>query len=79
MVDLARINELAERLAAALPPGAQQLQQEVEAQFRKILGKAFAGLDLVNREEFLAQTAALERATIKLQALEQRLQALEQN
>lgn len=77
MIELSRIDELAQRLAAALPPGAQQMREEAEAQFRAVLGKGLASMDLVTRADFEQQKAALERATIKLKALEQRLAELE--
>ena len=77
MIELSRIDELAQRLAAALPPGAQQMREEVEAQFRAVLSKGLSSMDLVTRADFEQQKAALERATIKLKALEQRLAALE--
>ena len=77
MIELNKIDELAARLTAALPPGAQQMREDVEAQFKAVLSKGLASMDLVSREDFEIQKAALERANIKLQALEQRLAALE--
>ena len=78
MIELSRIDELAQRLAAALPPGAQQMREEVEAQFRAVLSKGLSSMDLVTRADFEQQKAALERATVKLKALEQRLAQLEE-
>ncbi len=77
MIDLSKIDELAQRLSDALPPQAQQFREEMEAQFRQVLKKGLNAADLVSREDFEAQKNALERATVKLQALEQRLAALE--
>ena len=77
MIALTRIDELAQRLAAALPPGAQQMRTEAEAQFRAVLRKGMASMDLVSRADFDDQKAALERATAKLKVLEQRLAELE--
>lgn len=76
-MDLSKIDELAARLAAALPPGARQVREDAEAQFRQLLRRAFEKMDLVTREEFDAQKAVLERAMVKLEALQRQLEALE--
>lgn len=80
MIDLAKIDELAARLAKALPPmpdGAQKMRDDAQAQFRAILGKGLAELGVVTREDYELQKAALARAEEKLAALEQRLVELE--
>ncbi|MEJ2534607.1 MAG: accessory factor UbiK family protein [Gammaproteobacteria bacterium] len=78
MIDLQKIDELAQRFGAALPPGAQQFRSELEAQFRAILSRGLQAMDLVTREEFDLQKAALERAQAQMKALQERLEALEQ-
>ena len=78
MIDLTKIDQLAERLGALLPPGAQQFRGDLEAQFRTVLRSALGKMDLVSREDFEIQKAALERATATLKDLEQRLQDLEE-
>jgi hypothetical protein len=78
MIDLQKIDELAQRFGAALPPGAQQFRSELEAQFRTILSRGLQAMDLVTREEFDLQKAALERAQAQMEALQERLEALEQ-
>ncbi|NIM69307.1 MAG: accessory factor UbiK family protein [Xanthomonadales bacterium] len=77
MLDLGKIDELVKKLTEALPPGAAQLQEDLEVQFRAILKKAFERMELVTREEFDIQKAVLERAQVKLAALERQLQELE--
>jgi BMFP domain-containing protein YqiC len=77
MIDLSKIDDLAKRLAGALPPGAQQMRDDAEAQFRGVLRKALASMDVVTREDYEIQKAALQRAQEKLQRLEDRLAALE--
>lgn len=79
MIDISRIDELAKRLADALPPGARQVREEAEAQFRQLLKRAFKQMDLVTREEFDAQNAVLERAMVKLESLQRQLDALEED
>jgi BMFP domain-containing protein YqiC len=77
MIDMTRIDELAARLAAALPPGARQVGADMEAQFRQLLLRAFARMDLVTREEFDIQKGVLERTQLKLEQLQQQREQLE--
>jgi BMFP domain-containing protein YqiC len=77
MIDLKKIDELAARLAEALPPGARQVREDAETQFRQLLRRTFEKMHLVTREEFDAQKAVLERAMVKLEALQRQLEALE--
>jgi len=77
MIDLAKIDELAARLASALPPGAQQLREDAETQFRGVLRKTLGAMDVVTREDFELQKKALARASEKLERLESRLAELE--
>jgi len=77
MIDLSKIDDLAKRLAGALPPGARQMREDAEVQFRAVLHKTLASMDVVTREDYEIQKAALERAQEKLAALEDRLAELE--
>ncbi len=76
MINLARIDEIVERLTASLPPGASALREELESQFKTILKATFEKMDLVSREEFEQQSALLERAQARLEALQQQLDEL---
>lgn len=71
------IDELARRLADALPGGLKALQHDAEQNFRAVLQAGLSRLDLVTREEFDVQAAVLKRTREKLDALEMRLDALE--
>lgn len=71
------IDELARRLAEALPGSLKALQADAEQNFRAVLQASLARLDLVTREEFDVQTAVLRRTREKLAALEARLKELE--
>jgi ubiquinone biosynthesis accessory factor UbiK len=71
------IDELARRLAEALPGGLKTLQADAEQNFRAVLQAGLSRLDLVTREEFDVQAAVLKRTREKLEALEARLAALE--
>lgn len=71
------VDELARRLADALPQGLRTLQADAEENFRAVLQATLARLDLVTREEFDVQAAVLRRTREKLSVLEVRLAALE--
>lgn len=71
------IEGIAKKLADALPQGLRSIGDDLEKNFRAVLRSSLAKLDLVTREEFEVQEAVLARTREKLQALEQRLQALE--
>ncbi len=72
-----QLEELAAKLAQALPPGLKGLRRELEDNFRAVLRAHLDRLDLVSRERFDVQAELLARTQQKLQRLEQRLDALE--
>jgi ubiquinone biosynthesis accessory factor UbiK len=76
-MDAFRIDEIARRLLERVPPALRSVQADLEANFRAVLRERLSKLDLVNRDEFDAQTRVLERTRAKLEALEARLEALE--
>ncbi len=78
VVDKQFIDDLANRLANAVPPGMRSLQDDLKRNFSGLLQSGFAKLDLVTREEFDVQARVLERTRQKLTALEQELQSLQQ-
>lgn len=71
------IDELARRLADALPGGLKTLRADAEQNFRAVLQAGLSRLDLVTREEFDVQAAVLKRTREKVEALSARLAALE--
>ena len=71
------IEELARKLAEAVPAGVRSLQGDLEKNFRAVLQAGIGKLDLVTREEFEVQEAVLARTRAKLEALEARLNELE--
>ncbi len=78
MVDPKIIDDLARRVSAAVPEGVRALQADLEQNFRAALQAGLGRLDLVTREEFDVQRGVLKRTRQKLEALEARLEALEQ-
>lgn len=71
------IDDLARRLAAAVPAGLIAMRRDLEDNFKAVLQSGLARLDLVSRQEFDVQAAVLRRTREKLDALEARLAALE--
>jgi BMFP domain-containing protein YqiC len=71
------LEELARRLAEAVPPGLAALKGDIEQNFKAVLQSGLAKLELVTREEFDVQAAVLRRSRERLEALERRNAELE--
>jgi BMFP domain-containing protein YqiC len=71
------LDELARRLADAVPPGLSALKEDLEQNFKAVLQSGLAKLDLVTRQEFDIQAGVLRRSRERLEELEQRIAALE--
>lgn len=74
-----KLDELARKLADSVPGNIRSMGEDVERNFKSLLQSALARMDLVTREEFDVQLAVLARTREKLEALEARLAALEEN
>jgi BMFP domain-containing protein YqiC len=77
MVNVRSIDELAQRLAALVPPGMKQAREDLTANFRSALQAGLRELDLVTREEFDVQRCVLLRTREKIEELEQQVANLE--
>jgi BMFP domain-containing protein YqiC len=77
-MDVRNLDELARKLAASLPEGAIAFKRDIEHNFKAVLQSGLTRMDLVSRREFDVQAGVLKRTREKLEALEQRLAALEQ-
>lgn len=77
MFDPKAIDEIANRLAGAIPPGLSNLKEDLEKSFHAILQGALSKLDVVTREEFEVQKAVLAKTRSKLEALEKRVDSIE--
>ncbi|MFQ5469055.1 MAG: accessory factor UbiK family protein [Gammaproteobacteria bacterium] len=77
-MDTKIIDDFAKKLADIIPKGAQDLQNDIEKNIRAIASSTFNKMDLVTREEFEVQKGVLARTRVKLEALEKKLTAMEQ-
>lgn len=77
MFDPKNIDDIANRLANAMPSGLNHLKDDMEKNFHMILQSALGKLDLVTREEFEVQKAVLAKTRTKLEDLEIRVASLE--
>jgi BMFP domain-containing protein YqiC len=71
------IDELARRLAAAVPESVSALGRDLEQNFKSVLQAGLAKLDLVTRTEFDVQAGVLRRTRELLEAMDKRLHELE--
>ena len=77
MLDPKKLEDVAAKLAAVLPPGLSGLRRELEDNFRAVLRANLERLDLVSRERFDIQAQLLQRTQERLLQMESRLAALE--
>ncbi len=77
--DAKSLDELARKLADAVPPGLVALRDDLERNFKAVLQGGLAKLDLVTRQEFDIQAAVLRRSRERLEELEKRIAALEKS
>lgn len=76
-MDPRSIDDLARKLASAVPEGLHAVRRDLEDNFKAVLQSGLSKLDLVTRQEFDVQAGVLRRTREKLEALEARLAALE--
>jgi BMFP domain-containing protein YqiC len=71
------LDDLARRLADAVPESVRSFGRDLEGNFKAVLQAQLSKLDLVSRQEFDVQAALLARTQGMLTALEARLKELE--
>lgn len=71
------IEDMAARLANAVPPQVGPLTDEIKANLKAVLQSQLSQLDLVPREEFEAAREMLAHSRSRLQALELKVAELE--
>jgi hypothetical protein len=77
MFDPKQLDDLVRRVGDHLPAGLADLRADVEKSMRLGMQQVFSQMDLVTREDFEVQKSVLERTRSRLEALEQRVAALE--
>lgn len=77
MFDPKSIDNIADRIANAIPPGLNHFKDDMEKNAHAMLQSALSKLDLVSREEFEVQKAVLAKTRARLEALEKRVEELE--
>ena len=77
MIDNRTLDDLANKLSAALPDSIKMMQKDIEQNMRAILESTFQKMNLVSREEFDVQTALLAKTQQRLKELEQQIADLE--
>lgn len=77
MFDPKSLDSIAKTLSETIPPGLNQIKDDMEKNFHVVLQSALNKLDLVTREEFEVQKAVLAKTREKLELLEQRIAILE--
>jgi BMFP domain-containing protein YqiC len=78
MFDTKSIDNFADRIANAIPPGLHHFKDDMEKNVHALLQSALSKLDLVSREEFEVQKAVLAKTRSRLEALEKRVAELEE-
>jgi len=73
MIDFRTLDELSRKLADSVPENIKVLKEDLQSNFKAVLGSSLERMDLVTRDEFDAQKRVLERMREKLDALEARL------
>ena len=77
MIDPKALDEIVKSLSKMLPPGVDELHEDVRSNARAMLAASLAKLDLVTREEFDVQRAVLARTREKVSVLENKVSELE--
>lgn len=71
------LRDLSKSLCEALPDNLHTLKNDLAKNFHSVLQNAFNKLDIVNREEFDAQTKVLARSRQRIEKLEAEVRELE--
>ncbi len=79
MIDPTKINEIIQNVLDNVPPGIKQIPEEMRNVMKSALQSVFEKMDLVTREEFETQRGVLLRTREKVEALEKKLEELQQS
>lgn len=70
------VEQLIEKISAAVPPGLIDFQEDFKEQLRGFIGKAFNECGIVTQEEFDAYRHAVEQMQKRVKALEKQVNML---
>ena len=73
-----KIEMIISDITKILPEDLNVMKDDIEKNLRAILNAAFSKMDLVTREEFDIQASLLSRTREKLEGLQEKLSALEE-
>ncbi|OAJ34589.1 ubiquinone biosynthesis accessory factor UbiK [Piscirickettsia salmonis] len=77
MFDPKLFDDMAKKIAEAMPSGLKSMQEDLERNMKTVLQSSFQKMDLVTREEFDIQSAVLAKTRLMVEALERRVDELE--
>lgn len=77
MINAKKIEEIAQQVSDAIPPGLKSVASDIEDKTKTVLQRKLSQLDVVTREEFDIQTQVLIKTRTKLADLEAKLAELE--
>ena len=77
MIDPKKLEQFVQQVEAVLPQGIANVRVDASKNLRVVIASVLSKMDMVTREEFDIQQAVLLRTREKLEALEDRVNALE--
>ncbi|WP_194756086.1 accessory factor UbiK family protein [Aliidiomarina indica] len=78
MIDAKKIEQIARQITESIPPGVRDMADNVEQRVKQTLQAQLERLDVVTHEELAVQQELVLRLRKRVEALEARLDALEQ-
>ncbi|MFT5115258.1 MAG: BMFP domain-containing protein YqiC [Parasphingorhabdus sp.] len=78
MINNQDLNRLSEKINQLIPAGMQSIKSDFEAKLKLLLQQQLSELEFVSREEFDIQSRVLQRTRTRLEALESRINQLEE-
>lgn len=79
MFEPQQLNELARRISEVIPQDLTAIKSDFETNIKAILQASLSRMNLVTREEFDVQRKVLLRAREQIDAMEERIKALEKS
>lgn len=78
MIDAKKIEQLARQITESIPPGVRDMADNVEQRVKQTLQAQLGRLDVVTQEDMAVQQELILRLRKRVEALEMRLDELEQ-